>query len=201
MLDNIRNVKEYSEEKARFIAYPMGGIGSGMICLEGTGALSHFSIRNKPDVHSKPNVFSVICIKGSKNIAKVLEGPVPMYKIFGKGKDMGTGLSGKNYGLPRFRHNSFMATFPFGIVSLEDEKVPLNVKITGWSPFIPNDTYNSGLPVAGLEFNSKNTSVEQLECIYSFNASNFMKTDAGNERVVKINNGFILEQPSVQDKP
>lgn len=97
MIESIKNVKEYPKEKTGFIAYPMGGIGAGMICLEGTGALSHFSIRNKPDVHNEPNVFSAICIKvkKGKNIAKVLEGPVPMYKIFGLGKDMGNGLSGK----------------------------------------------------------------------------------------------------------
>jgi len=201
MIESIKNVKEYNEEKSSFIAYPMGGIGSGMICLEGTGALSHFSIRNKPDVHNEPNVFSAICIKGSQSLAKVLEGPVPMYKIFGKGKDMGNGLHGKNYGLSRFRHNSFKAVFPFGIVYLKDEKVPLSVKITGWSPFIPNDTYNSSLPVVGLEFNFKNITDEELECIYSFNASNFMKTNAGNEKVVKINKGFVFEQPPVQDKP
>ena len=27
------------------VAFPMGGMGAGMICLEGTGALSHFSLR------------------------------------------------------------------------------------------------------------------------------------------------------------
>jgi len=27
------------------VAFPMGGIGAGMICLEGTGALTKFSLR------------------------------------------------------------------------------------------------------------------------------------------------------------
>ena len=39
----------------------MGGIGAGMICLEGTGALSHVSLRNKPDVFNEPCVFAAIC--------------------------------------------------------------------------------------------------------------------------------------------
>ncbi len=201
MLDKITNVTEYSEDRTRFIAYPMGGMGAGMICLEGTGALSHFSLRNKPDVHNEPNVFSAICIKGKKNTARVLEGPVPMYKIFGKGINMGNGLPGRNHGLPRFSESSFKAIFPYGVVSLEDEKVPLDVQITGWSPFIPGDADNSSLPVAGLEFKFKNTSNEQIECIYSFNSINFMSTKAGNERVVRAPNGFILEQPSVDERP
>ena len=63
----------------------MGGIGAGMICLEGTGSLSNFSLRNKPEIFSEPTVFSAICIKGEKNVARVLEGPVPKWKIFGPG--------------------------------------------------------------------------------------------------------------------
>ena len=40
------------------LAFPLGGIGAGMICLEGSGALSHVSLRNKPDVYNEPLVFS-----------------------------------------------------------------------------------------------------------------------------------------------
>src|SRR5204862_4949004 len=40
------------------VAFPLGGIGAGMICLEGTGALSHLSLRNRPDVYNEPCVFA-----------------------------------------------------------------------------------------------------------------------------------------------
>ena len=65
------------------VAFPMGGMGAGMVCLEGTGALSHVSIRNKPEVFNEPCVFAAVCIKAETNIARVLEGPVPGWKIFG----------------------------------------------------------------------------------------------------------------------
>ena len=39
---------EYSGERLNRVAFPLGGMGAGMICLEGTGALSHFSLRNAP---------------------------------------------------------------------------------------------------------------------------------------------------------
>jgi len=32
---------EYARERLNRIAFPLGGLGAGMICLEGTGALSH----------------------------------------------------------------------------------------------------------------------------------------------------------------
>ena len=41
---------EYTDEFLNRVAFPMGGIGAGMICMEGTGALSHVSIKNRPDI-------------------------------------------------------------------------------------------------------------------------------------------------------
>ena len=38
----------YSGAFLNRLAFPIGGIGAGMFCLEGTGAISHMSIRNKP---------------------------------------------------------------------------------------------------------------------------------------------------------
>jgi len=40
----------YEGEYLNRVAFPIGGIGAGMVCLEGTGAISHVSVRNKPDV-------------------------------------------------------------------------------------------------------------------------------------------------------
>ena len=41
---------EYSGERLSRIAFPMGGIGAGMICLDGIGSLSHVSVRNRPQL-------------------------------------------------------------------------------------------------------------------------------------------------------
>ncbi len=45
-------------------AATLGGVGAGMICLEGTGALSHVSLRNKPEVFNEPCMFAAIAVKG-----------------------------------------------------------------------------------------------------------------------------------------
>ncbi|HYG33566.1 MAG TPA: hypothetical protein VEC99_02200, partial [Clostridia bacterium] len=73
----------YSGEHLNHVAFPMGGIGAGMICLEGRGTLSHVSLRNRPDVYNEPCVFAAISLKAKKGAACVLEGPVPARKIFG----------------------------------------------------------------------------------------------------------------------
>jgi uncharacterized protein (DUF608 family) len=187
------------------VAFPLGGIGAGMICLEGTGALSHFSLRNRPEIFNEPLTFSAIYIKGKSNIARVLEGPVPGWKVFGN-PNTGNGAPGKSYGLPRFARASFSARFPFATVKLEDDKVPLEVGITGWSPFIPQDADNSSLPAAALELTFRNTSGKTLEAVYSFNAMNFIATSerhysgtAGS--VSNTKGGFVLANRGSKEKP
>ena len=67
----------YEGARLNRVAFPMGGIGAGMICLEGTGSLSEFSIRNHPDVFNEPCIFAAISVSGAHPVARVLEGPVP----------------------------------------------------------------------------------------------------------------------------
>src|SRR5690606_38964699 len=60
-----RNYNEaYEGENLNRVAFPIGGLGAGMFCLEGTGAISHMSVRNKPDVFNEPGMFAAIAVKG-----------------------------------------------------------------------------------------------------------------------------------------
>ena len=56
----------YHREYLNQIAFPMGGIGAGMICLEGTGALSKFSLRNRPDLTNEPKPLRPYPLKDPK---------------------------------------------------------------------------------------------------------------------------------------
>src|SRR5215212_5020942 len=136
----------YSGEYLNRVAFPIGGMGAGMFCMEGTGAISHISVRNKPEIFNEPGFFAAISIRGLKNGAKVLEGPVPDWKKFGQ-RRAGNGLEGSTSGLPRFHNAVFKARFPFGYIDLTDNELPLYAEITGWSPFIPTDDDHSSLPV------------------------------------------------------
>jgi hypothetical protein len=68
----------YSGDYLNRIAFPIGGIGAGMFCLEGTGAISHMSVRNRPEVFNEPCMFDAISVKGIENGTKVIEGQVPL---------------------------------------------------------------------------------------------------------------------------
>ncbi len=182
------------------VAFPLGGIGAGMVCLEGTGALSHVSVRNRPEVFHEPLVFAALCLKGKHPIARVLEGPVPARKLFGP-PGTGNGAGGTTYGLPRFASASFQARFPFGTVTLTDDHLPLTVELVGWSPFEPGDADNSSLPVAALEYRFVNRSHSPLEAVFSFTARNFMASGNQSQEVRPITGGFILWGGGPKDKP
>src|ERR1700754_2512309 len=107
----------YTGEHLNRLAFPIGGMGAGMFCLEGTGAISHMSIHHRPEIYNEPAIFAAISVKGNPKGAKVLEGPVPTWKHFGP-RTSGQGQPGATYGLPRFRHASFDARFPFATIRL-----------------------------------------------------------------------------------
>lgn len=184
----------YSGTELDHIAYPIGGIGTGMFCFEGTGAISNLSLWHYPDLYREPLTFASICVKGVENGTKVLEGNVPDYKKFGR-REGGMGVGHTTWGLPRFENAEFSAHFPFATLNLSDRDLPLEVSITAWNPFIPGNADDSGLPVAGFEYVFTNTSPKDVEAIFSFNTENFMfKTHEALSCVEAIPGGFVLRQ-------
>lgn len=101
----------YRGEHLNRLAFPLGGIGAGMVCLEGNGCISHVSARNTPDVFNAPFMFAAISVKDNHKSAKVVEGPLPAWKIFG-GPGAGNGAGGTSYGFPRFEQ-AFLSRRPF----------------------------------------------------------------------------------------
>ena len=176
----------YSGDYLNRVAFPIGGIGAGMFCMEGTGAISHLSVNNHPDIYNEPFAFAALSLKGVKNGAKVLEAPVPEWKLFGQ-PGAGNGLGNRNYGLPRFESGKFLPRFPFATLDLEDSDIPLEVKVTGWSPFIPTDEDNSSLPAGAMEYHFYNPTNQKLEAVFSYNAKNFIDGHGG---ILEAENGF-----------
>jgi uncharacterized protein (DUF608 family) len=173
------------------VAFPLGGIGAGMICLEGTGALSHFSLRHRPEVFNEPCSFAALCVKGANPVARVLEGPVPDWKKYGA-PGSANGAAGTSFGLPRFREAAFAVRFPFATVSLKDKDMPLEAECTGWSPFEPGDADGASLPVAALEYRFTNRTGSAVQAVFSWNAKNFMANGQPRQAVRRTAGGFIL---------
>ncbi|HEY5229073.1 MAG TPA: GH116 family glycosyl-hydrolase, partial [Opitutaceae bacterium] len=163
----------FTGEQLEHVAFPMGGIGAGMICLEGSGALTHVSVRNQPPVNNQPGLFAAIYLGGPEKIARVVEGPAPRWKLY-EPKHAASGSAPLGLGLPRFTSATFRGHFPFARVELADAALPITARITGWSPFEPGDADISSLPVAGVEYTFTHNGHEELDAVFSFNARNFL---------------------------
>ena len=125
-----------------------------------------------------PACLQRLSVKGIENGAKVLEGQVPEWKKFGQ-PNSGNGSGGASYGLPRFENAKFTARFPFAVIDLKDDDLPLGSQTNGWSPFIPTDADNSSLPAGGIEYSFKNTGKSKIEAVFSYNSMNFMRQSNG----------------------
>ena len=189
---------DYTGKYLDRVSFPIGGIGAGMFCMDGTGSLSHLSINNKPEIFNEPFSFAAISIKGLKDGAKVLEAQVPEWKMFGQ-YGSGNGGTGKNYGFPRFKNGRFLPRFPFASLQLEDKDIPLAVEITGWSPFIPTDPDNSSLPAGGMEYKFRNNSSKDIDAVFSWNSRNIISENVG--RILSAKNGFILTKAASDGSP
>ncbi len=180
----------YTGRNLNRIAFPIGGIGTGMYCLEGTGAISHMSVRHRMEFSHEPTLFAAVCVKGGTpkgNLARVIEGPIPDWKYFGRG-GTGNGAAGTTYGLPRFRQCEFSFRFPFCTVKLADQALPIRATITGFSPFTPGDADSSSIPAGSLEYTLENTSDKPIEAVFSLHTRNFM----GKGSIGAIDRGFLL---------
>ena len=210
---------DYAGASLERVAFPLGGIGAGMVCIEGSGALSHVSLRHHPDVRNEPLVFQAIHLRGVRDGTRLLEGPVPGWKLMHPwGGQSGSGGGGKSYGLPRFAQARMLPRFPFARIALSDPDLPIEAEIEAWSPFVPLCSNDSSLPVAALEVRIRNRTDAPIDAVYSFHARNFMaveppksggsgsgccgggspkpQTVAGPPRGVHaLDDGFVLWQP------
>jgi uncharacterized protein (DUF608 family) len=159
------------------IAMPQGGIGAGCICLNGYGGLQDFSIHNRPATSAMEEGntpgdagFALLHILGEE-ITRLVEGPLPVEKIYNQGIKNHGFLGGSYEGLPRFRDCAFKGEYPFGYVTLSDPDLPFLVGITGFSPFIPLDDKNSSIPALMLEYSLKNLTDQPINYEFSYHLS------------------------------
>jgi len=216
------NQRTYQGEQLNKVAFPIGGMGAGMFCLEGNGSLSHISLRHKPNVFYQPFMFASIAIKQNTDwVARIIQGKTPDWKINfpfkggyalqDGGFDSTSGAYDMTFGYPYFRDNSFDWKFPFANVNLKDKAIPVDVKLTGWSPFTPGNADDSSLPMGVLEYTFSNTSDSEIEAVFTFASTNIMrdkspdKEEPGKEyygnSVLKTKNGFILHQDAYANSP
>src|SRR5207244_12022020 len=130
------------------IGVPLGGVCGGAIGLGGRGQLRDWEIFNRPDKGNAPSyAFPAIWAQtgAGKPVARVLESRIqPPY-------EGSSGLGTRNApGLVRLAGATFTGEFPLARVDFADPALPVRVSLEAFTPFIPHDPHDSGLPVARL---------------------------------------------------
>jgi uncharacterized protein (DUF608 family) len=154
------------------IAFPLGGIGTGSIAIGGWGQLRDFETHNRPNKGFAPRyAFFTLHAKaeGAEGVTRLLQGPTG-------GGDWCSDGHGVNRhagaGLPRFSQCAFEGAFPFARVRLSDPKVPLDVEIEAWNPFIPLNPDDSALPAALFNITLRNAGKKPVEAVLFANLEN-----------------------------
>jgi len=153
----------YRGKELQEIAFPLGGIGAGCISLAGSGALVDWEIFNRPNKGvCLPYTFFAIhaAVEGKKPVTRVLQAPpTPPYTGRGCARFAGIGFGvnrEQGSGLPHMRSATFRGEFPMAYVYFTDPTLPVEVTLEAFSPFIPVNAHDSGMPIAILRYHLHN---------------------------------------------
>jgi non-lysosomal glucosylceramidase len=145
---------------AEQVAFPLGGIGTGNVSIGARGQLKDWEIFNRPGKGvALPFTFFGLRVQseGSKPIVRVLEGKMnPPHHASG-------GLYPSTLaGLPRMEETCFKGEYPICYIEYADPKVPLDISLQAYTPFIPLNPEDSGIPTAIFKFKLRNTSSKRV---------------------------------------
>src|SRR5579859_930112 len=170
--------RTFSGPNALQVAMPLGGIGAGCVALNGFGGIQDFSIRHAPNFTAQADghgaaeaAFAILRINGKHPVTKMIQGPLPLERIYDQGLQAQGHRKGGHEGLLRFQKAVFTGEFPFGHVDFSDREIPLQVTLTGWNPFIPLDDVSSGIPCAILEYRLTNPTRRKVNFEFSYHLS------------------------------
>ncbi|GAA5061962.1 uncharacterized protein (DUF608 family) [Thermocatellispora tengchongensis] len=135
-------------------AFPLGGIGTGNVCIGARGDLRDWQLSYKPQIIERlPYSFFALRVKpdGGRPDTRVLESWLqPPF-------ERPSGINAYDAaGLPRFRESRMRGEYPFVWVDLVDDSVRAEARLEAFTPLVPLDCEDSGLPAAVLRYRITN---------------------------------------------
>ena len=166
----------FTGSATKMIAFPLGGVGAGSLSLGGRGQLRDWEIFNRPDKgknlsYALPSLW--VKAGDGPSVARVLEA---RYQPPYEGQD---GLGSDNApGLSRFASSVFTGEYPLAHIDFEDESIPVRVSLEAFSPFIPHEPDDSGLPAAILRYKVSNPRASAAQVSVAWSIDNPLKPPA-----------------------
>ena len=173
---------------------PVGGIGTGNISIGGNGQWKDVEIMNKPGMgyygsvtpKNAPCFMVFTQTESGEKHSKALIGPISPTDYTGS-----EGSVAPNHGLPRFASAEFDAAYPFAVVKLEDNEMPISAKAKVFNPYIPGDPISSGIPVAVIRYEIKNKTSQPITVAVAGSMDNFIGMDGSVVEFNSFNRAII----------
>lgn len=140
--------------EATVAAFPLGGIGTGNVSIGSRGQFSDWELANRPDKGATlPFTFFAIHAHrdGGAPVTRVLESAIPGPHGGDQGYD-----AGRVAGLPRLASSRMRGEYPMLDIEFVDDELPVRVALSAFTPFVPLDAVESGIPGAYLRYNVAN---------------------------------------------
>jgi uncharacterized protein (DUF608 family) len=168
-----------STTELKYIGMPIGGICTGQVYLGGDGQLWYWDI------------FNIKRIEPGGPGDKFYMNPMVQDKLF----EQGFAIRVKHKITPfvkplragGFSEITFRGEYPMGKVRYADKQIPLEVQLNAFSPFIPTNHDESGLPAIVMEYNVKNTGNDTIHAEllgWLQNTANYFTSETGNGKHV-----------------
>jgi hypothetical protein len=157
----------YRDKELKFIGMPVGGICTGQVYLGGDGRLWLWDIFNriKNGVVAREVQYRDRILHPSDGANYV--DPLEQIHPFEQGFAVRVKADGKTKVRALDRRGwsdiSFNGEYPMGFVNYRDPASSVSVSLEAFSPFIPLDADESGLPATVMRFTVKNTSTTKVE--------------------------------------
>lgn len=157
----------YSGRDLSYIGMPIGGIAAGTLYLGGDGRLWLWDLFNlvSEGVVSKTVTYDGRSI-GPRD-GSLFVAPLEPLRPVDQGFSLRIRTSGGETVVPLdqigFHDVTFTGKYPIGVVTYRDGRVPVSAKLEAFSPFIPLNANDSGLPATIMSFSLTNTADTPLE--------------------------------------
>ncbi|GAB2831963.1 non-lysosomal glucosylceramidase [Microbacterium insulae] len=135
-------------------AFPLGGLGTGNVSLGARGELRDWELENLPD-KGRDNPYSFFAIHVADSLggrhSRILEAPLTGPHDSERGYE-----ADRLAGLPRLSAATMHGAYPIVEIDFSDESLPVEVSLRAFTPLIPLDPEESGIPAAVLRYRVRN---------------------------------------------
>ncbi len=161
----------YRGDHLRAVGMPLGGIGTGVIALAGDGGLRQWQIVHNVNhlAHVPHSFFAIWARSGNAvSVARVLQSSETYdhgnFKPPATANDHVVPPESRKLleALPGVKTLEFAGEYPIAEIRYHDPALPLEVSLEAYSPFVPLNSKDSGLPAIIFEFSLKNPGSQPL---------------------------------------